>query len=83
MGAEGLVMEGLAATADQTRINVVGNECDHLGPVELAMDILDCLGDARVSSQVVVMMGAKDVQLGLLIVGDVEQSFVAKEVAIL
>jgi len=64
-------------------MDVVGEKGDHSGPVELAMDILDCLGDARVSSQVVVMMGAKDVQLGLLIVGDVEQSLVAKEVAIL
>jgi len=47
MRAEGLVMEGLATTADRTRMNVVSNEHDHSGPVELAMDILDRLGDAR------------------------------------
>jgi len=29
------------------------------------------------------MVGAKDIQLDLLIVGDIEQSLVAKEVAIL
>ena len=47
------------------------------------MDVLDGLGDARVSSQMMVVVGAKDVQSDLLIVGDVEQSLVAKEVAIL
>ena len=46
------------------------------------MDTLDCLGDTRVSSQVVVVMGVKDVQLDVLIVGDIEQSLVVKEVAI-
>ena len=42
-------------------MDVVGHKSNHSGPVELAMDILDCLGDARVSSQVMVVMGAKDV----------------------
>jgi len=64
-------------------MNVVGDEHDHSGPVELAMDIHDCLGDARVSSQMVVMVGAKDVQLDILTVGDIEQSLIAKEVTIL
>ena len=58
---------------------VVSDEGDHSGPVELAMDILDCLGDARVSSQVMVMMGVKDVQSDILIVGDIEQSLVGGE----
>jgi len=43
-------------------MDVVSDEGDHSGPVELATDILDCLGDARVSSQAVVMMRAKDIQ---------------------
>jgi len=64
-------------------VDVVSDEGDHLGPVELAVDILDHFGDARVSSQVVVVMGVKDVQLGLLIVRDIEQSLVVKEVIIL
>src|SRR5882724_2465295 len=38
-------------------------------------DNLDCLGDTRVSSQV--MMGVKDIQSDVLIVGDIEQSLVA------
>ena len=46
MRAKGLVMEGFAVTA---------------GPVELATDILDRLGDARVSSQAMVMVGAQDI----------------------
>jgi len=53
-------------------MDVVGDEGDHLGPVQLMTDILDCLGDARVSSQAVVMMGAKDIQLDILIVRDIE-----------
>jgi len=64
-------------------MNVVGDKCDHSGPVELAMYILDCLGDARVSSQTMVIVGVKDVQLDILIIGDIEQSLIAKEVAIL
>jgi len=59
-------------------MDVVSDECDLSGPVELAMDILDHLGDARVSSQVMIMMGVKDVQYDVLIVGDVEQSLVVK-----
>ena len=80
MGTKGLVMEGLAATADQTRVDVVGDERDHSWPVELVMYILDGLGDARVSCQMVVMVGAQDVQSGVLIVRDIEQSLVANEV---
>ena len=44
-------------------MDVVSNEGNHLGPIELMMDILDHLGDARVSSQVMVMMGAKEVTI--------------------
>jgi len=64
-------------------VDVVSDEGDHLQPVELAMDILDGLGDARVSGQMIVVVGAQDDQLNILIVGDIEQSLVAKEVAIL
>jgi len=35
-------------------------------------DVLDRLGDARVSSQMMVVVGAKDVQSDILIVGDIE-----------
>ena len=63
-------------------MNVVGDESDHLGPIELIMDVLNRLGDARVSSQPMVMVGAKDVQSDILIVGDIEQSLIVKEVAI-
>jgi len=47
------------------------------------MNILDGLGDAGVSHQMVVVVGVKDVQSDLLIVGDIEQSLVVKEVTIL
>jgi len=64
-------------------MDVVSEEGDHSGPIELEMDILDYLGDARVPSQAMVMVGAKDVQSDVLIVRDIEQSLVVKEVAIL
>ena len=53
-------------------MDVGSDEGDHLGPVELMTDIFDCLGDARVSSQVVVVIGARDIQLDILIVGKIE-----------
>jgi len=83
MRAKGLMVEGLAATADQTRVDVVSDEHDYLWPVELATYILDGLGDARVSHQTVVMVGAQDVQSNVLIIRDIEQSLVVKEVAVL
>jgi len=64
-------------------VDVVSDEGDHSGPVELVADILDRFGDARVSSQAMIMMGVQDVQTDILIVGDVEQSLVVKEVTIL
>ena len=70
MGAKRLVVEGLAAVTDRTRVDVIGDEGNHLGPIELTTNVLDCLGDARVASQVVVMMGAEDVQSDVLIIWD-------------
>ena len=64
-------------------MDVVSDEGNHLGPIELMMDILDHLGDARVSHQVMVMMGVKDIQMDLLVVRDIEQSLVVKEVTML
>jgi len=37
-------------------MNVVGDEGNHPGPGRTYVDFLDCLSDARVSSQVMVMM---------------------------
>ena len=64
-------------------MNVIGDEGNYSGPIELPMNILDGLGDSGVSCQTVVMVGAQDVQSDVLTIGDVEQSLVAKEVAIL
>ena len=63
-------------------MDVVSDEGDHLGPIELTTDVLNGLGDARVSSQPMFVVGAKDVQSDILIVGDIEQSLIAKEVTI-
>src|SRR5467141_534093 len=83
MRAERLVMEGLAAATDRTGVDVIGDKGDHLGPIELAANVLDCLGDARVTSEAVIMAGVKDIQSGGLVVGHVKLSLVAEEVTIL
>jgi len=83
MWVKRFVMEGLAATADQTIMDVISDQGNHSGPIKLMMDILDHLGDAWVSSQAMVMMGVKDIQSDVLIVGDIEQSLVVKEVTTL
>ena len=64
-------------------MNVVGDEGDHLGPIELKMDVLCHLGDARVSCKAMVMVRVQDIQSDVLIVREIEQSLVAKEVTIL
>jgi len=45
-------------------VDVIGDKGDHPGPIELAANVLDCLGDARVTSEAVVMAGAKDILIG-------------------
>src|SRR5882672_2282525 len=55
MRAEWFVMEGLAAATNQTGVDVIGYKSDHLGPIELAENVLDHLGDAGVTSKVVIM----------------------------
>ena len=44
-------------------MDVVSDKGDKSGPVELTTDVLDSLGDAWVSSQVMVMVGVKEVTI--------------------
>ena len=46
-------------------MDVVSNEGDHLGPVELMTDVLDCLCNTWVSCETVIMMGVKDILVDL------------------
>jgi len=64
-------------------MDVVGDEGNHLGPIELMKDVPDGLGNAWVSSQAMVMLGVKDIQSEVLVVSDIEQSLVVNEVTIL
>jgi len=64
-------------------MDVIGDKGDHSGPIELVMYILDHLGDAWVPSKAVIMIGAQNVQSDGMVVGDIKQSLVAKEVAVL
>ena len=53
-----------------------------MGPIALMMNILDCLGNAWVASEVVVVVGVNDVHLDVLMVGNIEWSLVVKEVTV-
>src|SRR5882672_1086614 len=83
MRAKWLVMEGFAAATDQTGVDVIGDKGDHLGPIELAANILDRFGDSRVTSEAVIMAGVKDIQSGGLVVQHIQLTLVAKEITIL
>ena len=43
MGNKGFVIEGLAAAADQTGVDVISDKCNHPGPIALAVNVLDHL----------------------------------------
>jgi len=62
--SEGLVMEGLAATTDWAWMNVFSDEGNHLGPVELKPDVLDCLSDAGCPARQWLCMGSKGYPVG-------------------
>ena len=53
-------------------MDVVGDEGNHSWPIELMTDVL---------SQAMVMVGAEDIQLDVLIVRNIEHPLVVKEVA--
>ena len=72
MGAEGLVVEGLAATTDRAGVDGVGDEGNHPGPIELTANILHHLGDAGVACQAVIVIGVEDVQSDILIIWDIK-----------
>src|SRR5882672_12457052 len=83
MRTERLVMKGLAVATNRTGVDVIGYKGDHLGPIELAANVLDRLGDAGVTSKAVIMAGAKDIQSGGLVIGHVQLPLEGKKVAIL
>jgi len=83
MRAKWLVVEGLAAATDLTGVDVIGDKGSHFGPIELATNVLDHFGDARVTSKAVIMTGTKDIQSGSRVVGHIQLTLVAKEIAVL
>ena len=72
MGTKGLMMEGLAVMTDRAGLDIIGDEGDYAGPIELTLNVHDRLCDTRVASQAVVMMGAADVKSDVLIIWDIE-----------
>ena len=53
-------------------MDVVGDEGNHSGSIELMMDVLNCLGNAQVASKVVIMTGVEDIQSDILVIGNIE-----------
>jgi len=55
-------------------MNVVSDEGDHSGPIELTMMFLIVLVILGCPEKVMVMVGMQDIQSDVLIVRDIEQS---------
>ena len=76
-------MDGLVSTASCARSNVVRNESNEVGPVELPSNVSDGLTNAWMSRKAMVVIRAKDVKSDVLVVGNVHHPFVQEELAIL
>ena len=76
-------MDGLVSMASCARSNVVCNKSNKVGPVELPSNVGDGLTNTWMSSQMMVMVGTKDVKSDILVVGNVYHPFVQEELAVL
>ena len=83
VGSKWLVMDGLVSTAGCARSNVVCDESNKAGPVELLLNVSDGLTNAWMSGQTMVVIRTKDVKSNILVVGNIYCSFVQEELAIL
>ena len=83
IGPEWLVMDGLVSTASCARSNVVHDESNEAGPVELPSNVSDSLTNAWMSRKVMVVIRAKDIKLDVLVVGNLHCPFVQEELTIL
>jgi len=60
-------------------MDVIGNEGDHFGPIELATNVLDRLSDARVAHEAVIMARRAGHPIGWLVSGHIQLTLVAKK----
>ena len=83
VGSKWLVMDGLVSTAGCARLNVVRDELNEAGPVELPSNVSDGLTNTWMSCQTMVMIRAKDVKSDILVVGNIYRPLVQKVLAVL
>ena len=83
VGSEWLVMDGLVLTAGCARSNIVCDESNEVGPVELPSNVSDGLTNTWMSHQTMVMIRAKDVKSDVLMVGNIYRPFVQEVLTVL
>ena len=76
-------MDGLVSTASCARLNIVHNESNEAGPVELPSNVSDSLTNAWMSGQTMVVIGTEDIKSNILVVRDIYRSFIQEELAVL
>ena len=77
------MMDGLVLTAGCARSNIVRDKSNEAGPVELPSNVSDSLTNTWMSHQTMVVIGMKDVQSDVLVVGNVYPPFVQEVLAVL
>ena len=82
VGPKWLVMDGLVSTAGCARSNIVHDELNEAGPVELPSNVSDSLTNTWMSCQMMVVMGTKDIKSDVLVGGNVYRPFVQEELIV-
>ena len=75
-------MDGLVSMAGCARSNIVHDESNEVGPVELPSNVSDGLTNTWMSHQTMVVMGTKDVKSDVLVVGNIYRPFVQEELTV-
>ena len=75
-------MDGLVSTAGCARSNIVRDELNKVGTLELLLNVSDGLTNTWMSCQMMVVIGTKDVKLDILVVRNVYHPFVQEELAV-
>ena len=83
VGPKQLVMDGLVSMAGCARLNIVCDKSNEVGPVELPSNVSDGLTNTWMSGQTMVVIRMKDVELNILVVRNIDRSFVQEELTIL
>src|SRR5215472_4657065 len=76
------MMGRLHLATGHTGLNVVSNEGDHTRPVELPLNILQCLTDPRMAREAMIMSGPKNVKANVFVVGNIYATLIEQKFAI-